>query len=130
MAIRKLEHTGVMVNNLEESIDFYTRILGMELNGILEHNQPGMRLAFLAFSGQTAELELIEGYPSAVASEGQVHHLAFTVDDIEAEAERLRALGVTFTDPEITTLRNQARYIFFTGPNGEQLELFQPTTQA
>ncbi|EJY55609.1 glyoxalase/bleomycin resistance protein/dioxygenase [Alicyclobacillus hesperidum URH17-3-68] len=130
MAIRKLEHTGVMVNNLEESIDFYTRILGMELKGILQHNQPGMRLAFLSFPGQTVELELIEGYPVAVAPEGQVHHLAFTVDDIEVEAERLRALGVSFIEPEITTLRNQARYIFFAGPNGEQLELFQPGTEA
>ncbi|GLG00596.1 glyoxalase [Alicyclobacillus hesperidum subsp. aegles] len=130
MAIRKLEHTGVMVNNLEESIDFYTRILGMELKGILQHNQPGMRLAFLSFPGQTAELELIEGYPVTVSPEGQVHHLAFTVDDIEAEAERLRALGVSFIEPEITTLRNRARYIFFAGPNGEQLELFQPGTEA
>ncbi|GLV12396.1 glyoxalase [Alicyclobacillus hesperidum] len=130
MTIRKLEHTGVMVNNLEESIDFYTRILGMELKGILQHNQPGMRLAFLSFPGQTVELELIEGYPVAVAPEGQVHHLAFTVDDIEVEAERLRALGVSFIEPEITTLRNQARYIFFAGPNGEQLELFQPGTEA
>ncbi|MBF8377205.1 VOC family protein [Alicyclobacillus mali] len=126
MAMIKLEHTGVMVSNLDRSIAFYTDVLGMELLGTLDHNTPGIRLAFLSYPGQTAQLELIEGYADELPDEGQVHHLAITVDDIEAEVDRLRAEGVRFLDEAITTLRNGARYIFFSGPDGERLELFQP----
>ncbi|WP_206830767.1 VOC family protein [Alicyclobacillus fructus] len=126
MAMIKLEHTGIMVSNLERSIAFYTKILGMELVGTLEHNTPGIRLAFLSYPGQSAQIELIEGYASQLPDEGQVHHVAITVDDIEAEAARLRDQGVRFLDETVTTLRNGARYIFFAGPDGERLELFQP----
>ncbi|WP_206881278.1 VOC family protein [Alicyclobacillus mali (ex Roth et al. 2021)] len=126
MAMIKLEHTGVMVSNLDRSIAFYTDVLGMELLGTLDHNTPGIRLAFLSYPGQTAQLELIEGYADELPDEGQVHHLAITVDDIEAEVDRLRAEGVRFLDEAITTLPNGARYIFFSGPDGERLELFQP----
>lgn len=127
MAVKKLEHTGIMVKNIEEAAEFYTKVLGMELKGTLDHNVPGLRLGFLGFPGDdNAVVELIEGYNPNLPHEGIVHHLAFTVDDVEAEAERLKGLGVTFIDEGITTLRNGARYIFFKGPNGEHLELFQP----
>ncbi|SIS90062.1 VOC family protein [Alicyclobacillus vulcanalis] len=126
MAMLKLEHTGIMVSNLERSISFYTDVLGMQLVGTLEHNTPGLKLAFLSYPGQNAQIELIEGYADRLPDEGQVHHVAITVDDIEQEAARLRELGVRFLDEGITTLRNGARYIFFAGPDGERLELFQP----
>ena len=54
-----------------------------------------------------------------------VNHIAFAVDNLEEEIERLKKLGVPFTDDQITTLSNGARYIFFKGPDGEKLELFQ-----
>ncbi|MDI9259101.1 VOC family protein [Alicyclobacillus sendaiensis] len=126
MAMMKLEHVGIMVSNLERSIAFYTDVLGMELLGTLDHNTPGIRLAFLSYPGQNAQIELIEGYAERLPDEGQVHHVAITVDDIEAEAARLRGAGVRFLDEAITTLRNGAQYIFFAGPDGERLELFQP----
>lgn len=126
MAMIKLEHTGIMVRDLNRSISFYTDVLGMELVGTLDHNTPGIRLAFLAYPGQNAQIELIEGYADQLPDEGQVHHVAITVDDIEAEVARLRERGVKFLDEAITTLRNGARYIFFAGPDGERLELFQP----
>ncbi|MCL6442512.1 MAG: VOC family protein [Alicyclobacillus sp.] len=127
MPAKKVEHTGIMVRNIEESVDFYTKVLGMELKGILEHNVPGLRLGFMGFPGSDDKvIELIEGYNPNLPAEGLVHHVAFTVNDIEAETARLRALNVKFLDEGITTLRNGARYIFFEGPNGEHLELFQP----
>ena len=127
MAIKKLEHTGVMVKDMDTSIDFYCTVLEMELKGTLEHNDPNISLAFLGFPGQEETvIELITGYNDQLPAEGQDHHLAFTVDDIESEVERLRELDVPFIESEITTLKNGARYIFFAGPDGENLELFQP----
>lgn len=127
MTIKKLEHTGIMVRSIEESVNFYTKVLGLELKGTLDHNVPGLKLAFLGFpNSEDGLIELIEGHNRNLPAEGLVHHLAFTVDDVEQEAKRLTELNVKFIEDEITTLRNGARYIFFEGPNGEQLELFQP----
>jgi lactoylglutathione lyase len=128
MAIKKIEHVGVMVKNLENSIAFYRDVIGMELRGTLDHTNGVIRLAFLGFAdSKETELELIEGYNSNLPTEGKVHHLAFTVDQLEPEIERLRGLNVTFIDQEITTLPNGSRYMFFEGPDGEWIELFETT---
>lgn len=128
MAIKKLEHVGLMVKNLEASIAFYTEVIGMELKGKLAHTNGVITLAFLGFPESTeTELELIFGYNDSLPVEGKVHHLAFAVDNLEAEIDRLKQLDVTFIDQEITTLPNGSRYMFFTGPDGEWLELFEST---
>ena len=72
-------------------------------------------------------MELIEGFTGELAKAGRVHHVAFTVDDIEAEFERIRAADVAGLDEAITTLPNGSRYFFFDGPDGEAIEFFQTT---
>ena len=46
-------------------------------------------------------------------------------DAIEEEIANVKEHGVTFIDESITTLPSGSRYIFFTGPDGEWIELFQ-----
>ncbi|OXM17250.1 VOC family protein [Paenibacillus herberti] len=127
MAVRKIEHIGIMTANLEASIEFYKRVLGMEHTYNLPHPNGLIRLAFLRFPGsQETEIELVEGYNSELPIEGKVHHIAFTVDNIEEEYERLKRMGLPQLDSELSSLSNGARYFFFSGPDGERLELFQP----
>jgi lactoylglutathione lyase len=127
MTVRKLEHVGIMVKDLEKSISFYTNVIGLSHLYTMTHTNGVIRLAFLAGAeAQETELELIEGYNSGLPAEGKTHHVAFTVDDVEAEFERIKGLGVPLRDSEITTLPNGARYFFFYGPDGEFLEMFQP----
>jgi lactoylglutathione lyase len=127
VAVKKLEHVGVMVKDIEASIKFYTEVIGMELRGRLLHTNGVIRLAFLNFPGaKESEVELIEGYNAGLPAEGKVHHIAFTVDNLEAEVERIKALGVKCIDQEITTLPDGSRYFFFEGPDGEWLEFFEP----
>ncbi|MFD0588558.1 VOC family protein [Paenibacillus sp. GCM10027627] len=128
MAVKKIEHLGIMVKNIEQSVDFYTNVLGMTHRSTITHTNGVIRLAFLSFPDhEETDIELIEGYNSGLPAEGKVHHAAFTVDDIEAEFERMKNLEqVILKDTEITTLPNGARYFFFYGPDGEYLELFQP----
>jgi lactoylglutathione lyase len=127
MAVRKLEHVGVMVRNLEKSIAFYTEVVGLVHLHTMIHTNGVIRLAFLAGKdARETELELIEGYNGELPDEGRTHHVAFTVDDVEAEFERIKGLGVPMRDTEITTLPNGSRYFFFYGPDGEFLEMFQP----
>jgi lactoylglutathione lyase len=127
MAVRKLEHVGIMVRNLEKSIAFYTDVVGLVHLHTMIHTNGVIRLAFLAGKeARETELELIEGYNGELPDEGRTHHVAFTVDDVEAEFERIRELGIPMRDTEITTLPNGSRYFFFFGPDGEFLEMFQP----
>lgn len=127
MAVRKIEHIGIMVKDLEASIAFYRDVIGLELIGTLTHTNGVIRLAFLGAPGaKETQVELIHGYNDKLPEEGKVHHIAFTVDDIEAEIERVRKLGVQFIDSEITMLPNGAKYMFFRGPDGEWIEFFKP----
>ncbi|MBW7476595.1 VOC family protein [Paenibacillus oenotherae] len=127
MAVRKLEHVGIMVANLEKSISFYTEIIGLIHLNTIVHTNGVIRLAFLAGAdARETEVELIEGYNHSLPAEGKVHHIAFTVDDVEAEFDRIKELGIPLRDTEITTLPNGSRYFFFYGPDGEFLEMFQP----
>jgi lactoylglutathione lyase len=129
MAVRKIEHIGVMVQDMARSITFYKTVVGLELLGTLTHSNGIIELAFLGAPGASeTQVELIEGYPGKLADEGRVHHIAFTVDDLDAETERVAALGVTFLEDASTTLPNGARYRFFYGPDGERIEFFQPAS--
>ncbi|MEK0317403.1 VOC family protein [Cohnella sp. 56] len=128
MAVRKIEHVGIMTSDLERSIAFYAQTVGLAHTETLPHTNGVIRLAFLSFPGaDETELELIEGYDVTLAPEGRVHHVAFNVDDIEAEYSRISMLDVDGLDAEITTLPNGSRYFFFRGPDGESLEFFQST---
>jgi lactoylglutathione lyase len=129
MAIKKLEHVGVMVKDMETSIAFYRDVVGLDLLDHFNHNNPAIKLAFLGFEERNEiVVELVAGHNKEFPQEGIVHHIAFTVDTLEEEIERLQSQGVTFREEEITTLPNGGRYIFFYGPDEELLELFQPPT--
>jgi lactoylglutathione lyase len=126
MAIKRLEHVGIMVKDIQVSIEFYSKIIGLKLKGELDHPNGVIKLAFLGFDqSEETEIELIQGYNDSLPAEGKVHHIALTVDNVKEEHERLKSLNVTFIEEEITTLPNGARYIFFTGPDGEWIELFE-----
>ncbi|CAG7604939.1 hypothetical protein PAESOLCIP111_00753 [Paenibacillus solanacearum] len=128
MARRKIEHVGIMVKDIGASVRFYEEVVGLKLKGKLEHTNGVIQLAFLGFdqAGET-ELELIQGYNGSLSPEGKVHHVAFTVDDIEEEWGRIRKLDVRLIDADITTLPNGSRYFFFYGPDEEWIEFFQST---
>lgn len=126
MAIIKLEHVGVMVKDLGVSLDFYQKILGLDLLDKIEAN-PEVTLAFLG-DKQTGQVyvELVHGRKNEFADDGKVNHIAFTVDNIEDEVQRLKSLNVSFFDDTILTIENKSKYVFFKGPDGEKLELFEP----
>lgn len=128
MAVKKIEHVGIMVKDMEKSIAFYRDIIGLKLRDTLIHTNGVVTLAFLGFPESTeTELELIQGYNESLPAEGKVHHIAFAVDSLEVEIERIKKHGVTLIDQGITTLPNGSRYLFFYGPNGEWIEFFEST---
>jgi lactoylglutathione lyase len=123
--VKKLEHIGVMVKNMDESIKFYEDVIGMKLDRRVPLNET-MELAFLTFPGQESiEIELIGRFDGNLTENGIVNHIAFTVEDMEAEMDRLRTHNVQWIDEAPRTILNGIKIVFFYGPNGEKLELFQ-----
>lgn len=102
MAI-KIEHIGVVVKNLEDSVNRYTSLLGLKLKEIEEVNVEGnnVKVAFLPIGTANIELVTTTAQTGLVADflkekgEG-VHHIAVEVEDIYSEFERLRSQGVEF----------------------------------
>ncbi|EEM05064.1 MULTISPECIES: VOC family protein [Bacillus] len=127
MPVRRIEHVGIMVANLETSLSFYEEVIGLKLIKRMGHPDPNLKLAFLGVEeSQETILELIEGYNPSLPAEGKVHHICFKVDSLEDEIERLKKLGVTFLlTEEIETLPDGTRYIFFSGRDGEWIEFFE-----
>jgi len=121
----KMEHIGIMVNNMDESLAFYQNILGLQLRN-REWLNDTVELAFLFFPEQpSVEVELVYN-GGTIETEGIVNHLAFTVENIEAELARFKEAGVKLVDEEPRTiLKDQVKIAFFQGPNGEKLELVE-----
>lgn len=124
--IKKLEHVGIWTEDLDQSIQFYTELLGMRLVERVKLNDD-VELAFLSFPGQeSVQVELIGRDLAGMPQEGLVNHLAFTVEDIEAIVEKLRKQGIAISEEWPKTILDGRKIAFFQGPSGEKLELFQP----
>lgn len=123
--IKKIEHIGILARNIDESIQFYTEILGMKLVDRAPLNET-VELAFLSFPGQEGvQVELIGRDPGDMAEEGLVNHLAFTVEDLDAAIEKIKQQGIEVSEEWPKTILDGKRIAFFKGPSGEKLELFQ-----
>jgi len=124
--IHKLEHIGVMVKNMDASIAFYTNVLGMNLIDRVSLDN-GVELSFLSLTGdERIQIELIGRGAEGMSNDGVVHHIAFTVSDIEGEIARLKEHGVSLIDETPRIILGGVKIAFFYGPDGEQLEFFQP----
>ncbi|PLX88838.1 MAG: methylmalonyl-CoA epimerase [Desulfuromonas sp.] len=108
--IEKINHIGIAVKNLENSIPFYRDQLGMEFEGTEEVAEQRVRVAFLKVGESRIELLEPTSTDSPVAKfiekngEG-IHHLAYEVEDIERSLRQLSEQGVRLVD---TAPRNGA----------------------
>lgn len=103
MNVMKIDHIGIAVKNLDETLKFYTDVLGLNLQGTEVVEEQKVRVAFLPV-GDT-EVELLESTtddgPIAkfIEKNGEgVQHIAFKVDDIEAAIEEMKAKGMVMID--------------------------------
>lgn len=103
MKTLKLDHVGIAVKNLDESLKFYTEILGFECQGTEIVEEQKVKVAFLPI-GDT-EIELLESTsddgPIAkfIEKNGEgVQHLAFRVDNIEEAIQHMLDKGMQMID--------------------------------
>lgn len=118
---QSVEHIGIKTINIEEGIQFYTKVLGFEF---LHRVKPGhVELAFLRL-GETV-IELVEMKEGEQFGDGVVNHLALNVSDIEKAVEWLIENQVTLLQDKPASLGEGRYNFFFRGPSGEKLELYQ-----
>lgn len=101
--VTKIDHIGVAVKNLEESLKYYQETLGLELHGVEIVEEQKVKVAFLPI-GDT-EIELLESTDAEgpiakyidMKGEG-VQHIAYRVDDIEKAIADMLSKGVKMID--------------------------------
>ena len=99
--MRSIEHIGIAVENLDQSIDLYTKLLNAECYKTEEVASEKVITAFFKSADQKIEL-LASTDPEGpiakfLAKKGPgLHHVAFAVEDIHAEIERLKSQGFVF----------------------------------
>ncbi|PWS29398.1 methylmalonyl-CoA epimerase [Pedobacter yonginense] len=98
--MNKIEHIGIAVKDLNASIDLYQKLLNADCYKTEEVASEFVNTAFFKTGDNKVELLQATSADSAIAKfiekkgEG-IHHLAFLVDDILAEMERLHSEGFT-----------------------------------
>ena len=103
MNVNRVDHIGIAVNNLDETIKFYEDVLNIKCEGTEVVEEQKVRVAF--FPVGDTELEFLESThedgPIAkfIEKNGEgIQHLALRVDNIEAALEELKAKGVRLID--------------------------------
>lgn len=121
-----LAHIGVIVGDMQRSLEFYTGLLEFECYFKAEVGENGAtKLAFLRRG--TCEIELVKPPKGGERKDGAVDHIALLVRDLDAMIISLSQQGVKFEAERPMELpmlfENGVRCIFFHGPDGERIEL-------
>ena len=98
--MRKIEHIGIAVKDLEVSNALFAKLFGAPAYKTEEVASEGVKTSFFIFCPNKIELLEATNADSPIAKfiekkgEG-IHHIAFDVEDIVSEIERLKAEGFT-----------------------------------
>ncbi len=118
----KYLHTMVRVTDLDSSLEFYCKQLGLEELRRYDNEQGRFSLVFLAAPGDAeAQVELTYNWDPEEYGEGRnFGHLAYAVDDIYALCQHLQDCGVTINRPP-----RDGRMAFVRSPDNISIELLQ-----
>lgn len=127
----KIDHTMIRVSDLEKSLDFYVRILGMKMLRKTDYPEGKFTNAFVGFCGEDeagSTLELTYNWEQDAPPErgNAWGHIALKVADVKAASVYLKSQGVHFTK-EPSPMKHGTRILaFITDPDGYPIELNEP----
>lgn len=118
----KFLHTMVRVTDIEASLNFYCKQLGLQELNRYDSEQGRFTLIFLAAPGdEDAQVELTHNWDPEPYDEGRnFGHLAYQVDDIYALCRKLMDAGVTINRPP-----RDGHMAFVRSPDNISIELLQ-----
>lgn len=131
----KILHTMLRIGDMERSIDFYTRVIGMNLLRRTDRPEQKYSLAFVAFgkgnADGNAELELTYNYGVDRYDLGSAFgHIAIGVVDIVGTCERIKANGGTVTREPGPVKGGSTVIAFVEDPDRYKIELIESGTSA
>jgi lactoylglutathione lyase len=121
-------HTMLRVGDMQRSIDFYTRVMGMKLLRTTDRPDQNYSLAFVGYGSnpEQAELELTYNYGVEKYEMGTAYgHIALGMSDIYATCEKIRANGGNITREPGPVKGGDTVIAFVTDPDGYKIELIQ-----
>jgi lactoylglutathione lyase len=124
----RILHTMLRVGDLQRSIDFYTRVLGMTLLRTTDRPDQKYSLAFVGYGSnpEQAEIELTYNHGVDRYEIGTAYgHIALQVADAAAACERIRAAGGTITREAGPVKGGTTVIAFVQDPDGYKIELIQ-----
>ncbi|MBF0325740.1 MAG: lactoylglutathione lyase [Alphaproteobacteria bacterium] len=127
MSFRML-HTMIRVGDLDRSIDFYTRLLGMKLLRRQDYPDGRFTLAFVGYGDEQANsvIELTHNWDTASYDLGTgFGHIALGVPDIYGTCDGLTAAGAKITRPPGPMKHGKTVIAFLEDPDGYKIELIE-----
>ena len=124
----RLLHTMLRAGDLQRSIDFYTKVMGMTLLRTSENPSQKYTLAFLGYgkNPEHAELELTYNHGVSSYEMGTAYgHIAIGVPDAYAACDKIRANGGAVTREAGPVKGGTTVIAFITDPDGYKVELIQ-----
>jgi len=124
-------HTSIRASDMERSIDFYRRLLGLKLLSRHEIPQNNAEIAFLQDpEGKGAKLELTlyrdqKKFVQADYEDRIFDHLAFEIDDMDKTISAMRKEEVTITDEPFRLSPRGSLIAFIEDPDGTLIELIE-----
>ncbi|MDK2798922.1 MAG: lactoylglutathione lyase [Clostridia bacterium] len=129
---RGLAHIGLFTESIEQSKEFYINNLGFKLDYEAKIDKPDnqwLKIAFISLNGLIIELiEPSDKSQVVKGKDGIIEHITIEVKNLEEIIKDLHLKGIEFETEEpikLNNLFNGVQVIFFRGPSGERLELFE-----
>ena len=140
--ITNIRHTGIVVNELKDSLFFYTELLGFKVvkkmieSGNYINNMLSLKdvkvttIKLAAPDGNLIELLYYHSHRGINKGQKEIFepglsHMAFTVDDLDKEYDRLTKAGITFNAPPQFSPDRFAKVTFCKDPDGNLIELVE-----
>jgi len=124
----RILHTMIRVNDLDESLRFYTEVLGMQLLRKKDYESGRFTLAFVGYGDEdaTAVIELTYNWDTHKYDLGNAFgHIAISAADIYKTCDAIRARGGKVTREPGPMKHGGSVIAFVEDPNGYKIELIQ-----
>jgi lactoylglutathione lyase len=122
----KFSHTSITVKDLEQSLNFYTKILGLEFERRVEVPENKAAIAFVRDPQSGMRIELTYWKEKKDFTDGdQLDHMGFEVPDVRKAVEEFRKQGVTVAKEPYSLQGRSGTIAFITDPNGIWIELVE-----
>lgn len=142
MPMKNIRHTGIVVTNMDKSLEFYRDIMGLKpVVDFVEKgefiatisNAKGINLRMVKLTAEDGGMiELLQyiSHPQGERGDNKLYeigptHVAFTVDDVDATYAQWSAKGVRCNSKPVVSPDGKAKLFFCQDPDGTFVEIVQ-----